>query len=202
MFLDYINTQDFEGAISLFDWDVINFDYEKFSVEMISIFPITSTAEFPKLHNFNKITRKAENAKEIETFISNLLLPKKYYNYIDGKHYPYPITSSDTFTDDIVKEFIGYFDFNRLKDLKIIKIELTEPNLQFTQRHKNNMAFFGEIYGYSECVEYNIYYIFEGKKYFGEITLAKYGEKWYIHHLVAWLSRLGNIQRGRIIEIE
>ena len=199
-FLDSIKNNDFESTISLFDWDVIEFDYIKYSMLMISISPISSSREFPKINYYNKILRKSNHIKEIETFISNLLLPEKYYNFIEGKGYPWPTSNSDTFTEDIVIEFLEYFDFDRLKEIEIIAIELSEPRLQFSLRHQNNMKIiFGEIYGYLDYVEYNILYSFEGKKYFGAITLCKYGNKWYIHHLSSLLS---NIYFGKLIEMD
>ena len=76
---------------------------------------------------------------------------------------------------------------------------MTEPRLQFSQRNRNNVRIFGEIYGYTDSIEYYVYYSFEGKVYIGGITLCKYGDRWYIHHLS---SMLGNILRGRIRELD
>ena len=121
-FLNSIENQDFETIINLFDWDVIEFDYKQFSALMISIFPLSASNEFPGIDYYSKITRKADNIREIETFISNLLLPEKYYNFLEGRRYPWPTSSSETFTEDIIIEFLGFLDFRRLADLEIIEI--------------------------------------------------------------------------------
>ena len=197
-FLFFIKNQQFDDCVKLFDWDVIEYDFKQFSTFFISIQPISDSLVFPKIESFSKITRQANVIKQIETLISNILLPEEYYNFLEGKSYPWPIINSDTFTEDIIIDFLSYFDFTRLKNLEILKIELVEPRLQFTPRNRNAIKEIGKIYGFSEAVDYYIYYSFEGNNYIGEITLCKYSERWYIHHLTSYL---GNILKGRVRKI-
>jgi hypothetical protein len=187
-FINYLNEQNFNELINLFDWSVMEFNYIEFSTFMASIFPLSNNIDYPYLDEYNKITAKAKSIKEIETFISNLLLPEKYYNILEGKNYPWPISSPETFTREDVLEYLNYLDFARLRSLQITTIELVEPQLQFSRRNKQNVQFWGRIYGYTDSFQYGIYYMFEEDNYYGEITLCKYNNKWYISALSASLG--------------
>ena len=198
-FIISLNDNDFANTIELFDYNIMKFDYQQFSTIMTVLFPISTAQGYPNIDYYNEILRKSNSIREIQRFISGFLLPERYHNILEQRTYPWPTSSSETFKEEDIIEFLSYLDFTRLESLEIISIELSEPILQFSQRYRNNVEIFSFVYGYSDLVEYLVHYSFEGNNYIGGITLGKYDDRWYIHNLS---SSLGNILLGRIRRIE
>ena len=197
-FYEKIIENDFESLVNLFDWHIMKYNFQEYLKVVPLISSISNGTQYPGLNYFNKINMLTKSIHEIETFIFSLLLPVEYSHLLEGRAYPYPRSNFEILNENEIKTFLGYLDYNRLKNLSIIEIEIVEPRIQFSEIQKDIIESRKKIYNCSEIIEYSILYIFEGIYYIGGMTLYRYGEKWYIHTLG---SSLLNINLGKLNKI-
>jgi hypothetical protein len=143
-------------------------------------------------HSIIKLEFLGLYAMEIKYFLFNLLLSEKYPDFAaDFK----PFYGNDSILDN----YFSLMNVENLKTLEIISIDVYKPDIQFSERGKNNtLRQYLNTYGCDEKIEFTVLYKHNENFYLGGIIAVRYDTNWYIESLSGSYSNIG---RGRLIKV-
>jgi hypothetical protein len=140
-------------------------------------------ANFPiQYYSIIKYNFLGNYAFQIKKFIFNLLLSEEYSKL--KKWEPLSIYKNDIINESLINNYFLLLDLENLETLELVRIDISKPDIQFSERSKRNTErFYKNVYGCDEKIEYIVLYKNNGKYYVGGITVLRYGTNWYIFNL-------------------
>jgi hypothetical protein len=143
-------------------------------------------------HSIIKLDLLGLFAIEIKYFIFNLLLSEEYPDFAVNLK-PFSVN------DSILDNYFSLMDVKNLETLELINIDIYKPDIQFSERGKNNtLRQYLKPYGCDEKIEYTVLYKHNGNFYVGGVTVVRYDSNYYIESLSGSYSGIG---RGSLIKV-
>jgi hypothetical protein len=128
-------------------------------------------------HLITKYSLLGKFSTGLKRFIFNLLLSEEYPEFAINLT-PFKVD------DSILDNYFALLNIGNLKTLELIRIDIWRPDLQFSQRAKNDaIRQYINTYGCDEKIEYTVLYKFNEHYYTGGVIFVRYGTNWYIESL-------------------
>ena len=145
--------------------------------------------EYYSITKYNLLGKYSAGLKRL---IFHLLLLEEYPEFVTN----FTLMNID---DAILDHYFSMFEIKNLQSLEIIRMDVYRPDIQFSERGKNNAKRqYIDIFGCDEKIDYVVLYRHNGKYYAGGIVLVRYGVNWYIDSL---LSTYANISIGSLLPV-
>lgn len=157
-------------------------------------FKACSIEEYSSGFDFFKLS------KRLQAFTPKDLAPSQYIMYEEMNAYIIAsrlVSQIKTFTyslltdmdltqikiienDDEILEFIEEVNPEKLKNLKLVRVDMPYPNLLKSEKAVKNLKAQAETYGANEATEMAAFYELDGQTYLGGFYLIRYNSGWKI----------------------
>jgi len=196
-FVQNLKNGNFENVIktSAFNYDRIidKIDAKEMGKRLMSIQLMTPFNVPKQYHSIIKLRALSQHAFNLQLLVSSLLLPEQFNDFLQAK----PIMLSGN--EQLLETYLSSLeDIKKLNSLEFIRMDISNPEIQFSDAYKNNIERQKITYGFDEQVEYTVLYKFNNQYYVGGFIFARYGIDWYISNYSAILanqSALGYLEK-------
>jgi hypothetical protein len=175
--------------------DIIDkFDAKEMAKRLNSLY-IYPPLNLPKnYHSIIKTRLLGQHSLNIQMFVSSLLLPDEYDEFLEGK--VLTLNNNEHLLD---LYFSSLDNMKNLNSLELVRMDIIRPDLQFSDMHKQNIEHQKLYYGFDEQIEYIALFKLNNKYYIGGYGFVRYGSNWYILNYISIF--LGQSSFGTVRQI-
>jgi hypothetical protein len=182
-----IRTGNFENAMktSAYYYDDIidKLNAEAFAKGLNAILPGSPLSVPKEYRSLIKARFLGQHAMNIQMFIASLLLPEEYSSF--SKLTPLMLNGSEQLFD---RYFSTLSNITTLNSLELVRMDVSYPESQYSDRHKQYVEKQKLCYNFDEAIEYTALFKLNGKYYWGGYIFYCYNDNWYISYYNASLT--------------
>ncbi|GMO52619.1 MAG: hypothetical protein Pg6C_18420 [Treponemataceae bacterium] len=187
-----VKSGNFENVLKTSSYyydDIIDKLNAKEYAKRMNLITIPTPLNLPnEYHSLIKARFLGQHALNIQMFVSRLLLPEECGDFLDYK-------SLDLNTNEQLLDtyFSSLSNLKLLNSLELVRMDVSNPDVQYGERHQKNTEQNKRIYGFDERIEYTALFKNNNGYYIGGYTFGRYGSGWYI---LDYYSPLANQSTG------
>lgn len=187
-FVKSVASNDFEKAIALFDsaYKAENFQFSVLldGTQTWSPTEMLAPEEYEPYKSLNEVKLLSDAANQLKVFCFSFSSIMQEMGAIEADMLD--LGESDYSIEEI-KETL---DCKRLENLKLVRIDSVNQELQNSQSYMEQKAKESAYYGYENIMEYYALYELDGTYYMGGFTAAVYDGSWRLFSIYSTLSEM------------
>lgn len=195
-FVERLSATQTNGAIMYFSFEhkAENFNFAEYTDRVQAFIPMNGgMPEYDMYGPVNYAYFLNHSAMQMRMFMLSFLMDAEQLNNVQK-------------LDDLDMDsaaLMQSLDPAPLKNLKLLRTDLANSELQESESYRKNTAALKKCFGYDDSKEYTALYELDGEYYMGGFTLVQYDKKWYIDSLTSILANMSATgAAGRITEQE
>ena len=178
-----IKTGNFDNTLktSVFFYDNIieKLDAKELAKQQFIIHPFNNLNSPKEYHSITKARFLGQHASYIQMFVSSLLLPQEFNDFLEGE--PISLLPSSPINEKLLDAYFSSLsNLSDLESLELIRMDITLPKYQFDADFKQTSELGKLIYKYDEIIDYTVLFKMNNKYYSGGYLFFRYGSDWYI----------------------